>query len=243
MLEDLETASPCATVVLHACAHNPTGVDPTFEEWKEIAKLIQRKNLFVLFDIAYQGYASGDLDEDAKALRYFVSLRMEMIVCQSYAKNLGLYGERIGTINVVCETEKAAEKALSRLNLVIRTNYSNPPKHGAYLVSTILSDPLLYSEWLSELKKMSGRIIELRKNLYDLLTNVLKTPGDWSHILKQIGMFTYTGLTPPQVKELNEKYHIYMLSSGRISMAGLNTGNIESFAKAVHQVVTCKSNL
>jgi len=223
LLEDLDKASEGATIVLHACAHNPTGVDPTFEQWKEIASLVQKKKLFVLFDIAYQGYASGDLDNDAKAIRHFVSLGLEMIVCQSYAKNIGLYGERIGSISIVCSSQKAAENALSRLCLVIRTNYSNPPKHGAYLVSTVLSDEKLFQEWKEELKKMSGRIIELRKTLYHLLTNVLKTPGDWSHIVNQIGMFSYTGLTPNQVNELRQKYHIYMLSSGRISMCGLNS--------------------
>lgn len=141
-------------------------------------------------------------DNDARALRHFVSLGMEMIVCQSYAKNLGLYGERIGTVSVVTSSAKAADSVLSRVKLVIRAMYSSPPKHGAYLVSTILSDPNLYNEWTEELKNMSGRIIEMRKSLFNMLTNTLKTPGDWSHIVNQIGMFTYTGLNPNQVNGL-----------------------------------------
>ena len=167
---------------------------------------------------------------------------LELIVCQSYAKNFGLYGERVGTISVVTSSPQNAEAVLSRLKLVIRSNYSTPPKHGALIVSKVLSDEALSKEWAQELKMMSERVKKMRETLYDLLTNKLKTPGDWSHIKNQIGMFAYTGLTPPQVQELRDKFHVYMVSSGRISVAGLNTSNVERFAKAVHSVVT-KSNL
>ena len=181
-------------VLLHACAHNPTGVDPTQEQWKSILQVMRSKGHFTLFDFAYHGYATGDLEADAWPIRHWVANGEQMVVCQSYAKNFGLYGERAGTMNVVCSSPGAAEAVLSRIKLVVRPMYSNPPKHGARIVATVLGDPDLYAEWQSEIKMMSGRIGDMRTALRSALEE-LKVPGDWSHITKQIGMFTFTGLS------------------------------------------------
>lgn len=152
LLEDFKNAPNGSVVLLHACAHNPTGVDPTPEQWKQIAQVVREKNHLPFFDSAYQGFASGDLEKDAWAIRYFVEQGFELILSQSFAKNFGLYNERIGTISIVTSSAKEATAVLSQLKMVIRPNYSNPPAYGARLVSVILSDPKLVEEWKQELK-------------------------------------------------------------------------------------------
>ncbi|KAK0208297.1 glutamic oxaloacetic transaminase AAT1 [Desarmillaria ectypa] len=238
---DLKAAPEQSIVLLHACAHNPTGIDPTPEQWKEISDIVQEKKLFPFFDMAYQGFASGSTSRDAFAVRHFVSQGHQVALAQSFAKNMGLYGERVGAFSLT--TADAAEKARvdSQLKIVIRPMYSNPPMHGALIANGILSDPALYSEWEAEVKGMADRIISMREKLYDMLSKDLKTPGEWSHIKSQIGMFSFTGLTQPQTKALAEKAHVYMTADGRISMAGLNNGNIEYFAESVDAAV--KGNL
>ncbi|KAK0465112.1 glutamic oxaloacetic transaminase AAT1 [Desarmillaria tabescens] len=238
---DLKAAPEQSIVLLHACAHNPTGIDPTPEQWKEISDIVQEKKLFPFFDMAYQGFASGSTSRDAFAVRHFVSQGHQVALAQSFAKNMGLYGERVGAFSLT--TADAAEKARvdSQLKIVIRPMYSNPPMHGALIANGILSDPALYSEWEAEVKGMADRIISMREKLYDMLSKDLKTPGEWGHIKSQIGMFSFTGLTQPQTKALAEKAHVYMTADGRISMAGLNAGNIEYFAESVDAAV--KGNL
>ena len=194
LLEDLTAAPEGSVVLLHACAHNPTGVDPTMDEWKQIADLIRQKKHFPLFDSAYQGFASGDLDKDAQAVRYFAEQGFELFVAQSFAKNFGLYGERAGALHVVVKEAQYAAPVHSQLNLVIRASFSNPPKYGALIVASVLKDKALFDSWRESLRVMSGRIIAMRKALYDALV-ARKTPGDWKHIINQIGMFSYTGLT------------------------------------------------
>merc|ERR1712012_1062916 len=157
-----EDAKPGSLVLLHACAHNPTGVDPTQDQWREIVDVMQQKKLIPLMDSAYQGYASGDLNRDAFAVRLFVSRGCEMFLCQSFAKNLGLYGERIGMVHVVCSQKTDAEAVLSQLKLVVRPMYSNPPKHGAELVNKILGDKASFAAWQKELSGMAERILEVR---------------------------------------------------------------------------------
>merc|ERR1712194_741507 len=236
MMRVLATAKPGTFVLLHACAHNPTGVDPTEKQWIEIAQLLQSKKLTPMLDSAYQGYASGSLDKDAFATRIFLSMGFEFFMCQSFAKNLGLYGERIGMLHVVCEKKEEAAAVLSQLKMVIRPMYSSPPKHGAELVMKILGKAERLAQWKRELADMANRILEVR----DLLRKGLEskgTPGTWNHITDQIGMFSYTGLTVPQCERLTEKHHIYLLKSGRISLAGLNKGNIQYMADAVDEVV------
>ncbi|KAJ0766156.1 putative aspartate transaminase [Helianthus annuus] len=237
LLEDLGSAPSGAIVLLHACAHNPTGVDPTLEQWEQIRRLIRSKSLLPFFDSAYQGFASGSLDEDARSVRMFVADGGECFIAQSYAKNMGLYGERVGALSIVCRTADVASRVESQLKLVIRPMYSNPPIHGASIVSTILKDRNLYQEWTLELKAMADRIITMRKQLFDAL-RARETPGDWSHIIKQIGMFTFTGLNTKQVTFMTREYHIYMTSDGRISMAGLSSRTVPHLADAIHAAVT-----
>lgn len=233
---DLENAPDESILILHTCAHNPTGVDPTPQQWSELEQIIARKRHTVLFDTAYQGYASGSLSDDAFALRYFVARGHLVLVCQSFAKNMGLYAERAGTCSVVCRTADQVAPVVSRLEKVVRPMYSNPPKHGAFIVATILGTPHLREQWIAELKQMADRINSTRKRLFDALV-ALGTPGDWSHITSQIGMFSYTGLKPHQVEYMTKKYHVYLLSSGRISMAGVNSSNVDRLAKAMDDAI------
>ncbi|XP_023535444.1 aspartate aminotransferase, cytoplasmic [Cucurbita pepo subsp. pepo] len=237
LLEDLGSAPSGAIVLLHACAHNPTGVDPTLEQWDQIRKLMRSKQLLPFFDSAYQGFASGSLDADAQPVRLFVADGGECFVAQSYAKNLGLYGERVGALSIVCKNADVASRVESQLKLVIRPMYSNPPIHGASIVATILKDRDLFNEWTIELKAMADRIISMRQQLFDALS-ARGTPGEWSHIIKQIGMFTFTGLNSEQVSFMTKEYHIYMTSDGRISMAGLSSRTVPHLADAIHAAVT-----
>ncbi|KAI2776384.1 PLP-dependent transferase [Daldinia loculata] len=229
-----------SVVLLHACAHNPTGVDPTLEQWKEIAEVIRLKNHFPFFDSAYQGFASGDLLRDNAAVRYFVEQGFEFVVAQSFAKNFGLYGERAGCFHVVTAPASDAEATITRiasqLSILQRSEISNPPLYGARIASIILNDPKLFSEWEENLKTMSGRIISMRKALRSKIEE-LNTPGTWNHITDQIGMFSFTGLSETQVQKIRSDYHIYMTKNGRISMAGLNTRNVEYVAKAINAIV------
>ncbi|WZZ30459.1 hypothetical protein YC2023_013860 [Brassica napus] len=262
LLEDIGDAPPGSIVLLHACAHNPTGVDPTLEQWEQIRKLMRSKGLMSFFDSAYQvhlfkpflsllskmfntsvlkidlgirlvrklnlnGFASGSLDTYAKPIRMFVVDGGECLVAQSYAKNMGLYGERRDTGRVE-----------SQLKLVIRPMYSNPPIHGASIVAVILRDRNLFNEWTLELKAMADRIISMRKQLFEALS-ARGTPGDWSHIIKHIGMFTFTGLNSAQVSFMTKEYHVYMMTSdGRISMAGLSSKTVPHLADSIHAAVT-----
>ncbi|KAF7724992.1 Aspartate aminotransferase, cytoplasmic [Apophysomyces ossiformis] len=227
--------------IVHACAHNPTGVDPTQEQWKGIAEVMRAKNHFPFFDCAYQGFASGDLDRDAWAVRYFVDQGFELFVAQSFAKNFGLYGERAGNLTIVAKSSEEAKKVFSQFEKLQRSEISNPPAYGSRIVDIVLNDPALYSEWKENLRYMSNRIISMRKALFEKLQE-LQTPGTWNHIVDQIGMFSFTGLTASQVRVLKEKYHIYMTDNGRVSMAGLSTQNVDYFAKAVDDVVRNVSN-
>lgn len=237
MLDDLSDAPKGAIVLLHACAHNPTGVDPTVEQWESIRQLMRSNRLLPFFDSAYQGFASGSLDTDAQAVRLFVGDGGECLVAQSYAKNMGLYGERVGALSIVCTNGDIASRVESQLKLVIRPMYSNPPIHGASIVATILKDRQLFEEWTLELKAMADRIISMRQQLFEALQSK-GTPGDWSHIIKQIGMFTFTGLNADQVAFMTREYHIYMTSDGRISMAGLSSQKVPLLADAIHAAVT-----
>ncbi|CAL9152071.1 unnamed protein product [Musa hybrid cultivar] len=237
LLADLSAAPPGAIVLLHACAHNPTGVDPTVDQWEQIRLLMRSKGLLPFFDSAYQGFASGNLDADAQSVRMFVADGGECLTAQSYAKNMGLYGERVGALSIVCKSADVATRVESQLKLVIRPMYSNPPIHGASIVATILKDRELYHEWTIELKAMADRIINMRQQLFDAL-RARGTPGDWSHIIKQIGMFTFTGLNTEQVTFMTKEYHIYMTSDGRISMAGLSSKTVPHLVDAIHAAVT-----
>jgi len=236
MLADIEAAPEQSIILLHAAAHNPTGVDPTKEQWDQIMSVCQAKKHICWFDSAYQGFATGCLEKDAYALRKFAEAGLPLFVSQSFAKNFGLYGERAGTFSLTCGSSETVKSVMSQLDIIIRNLYSNPPKHGANIVKIVLSDPKLYQEWRDELLAMSVRIQDMRTALYEELVR-LGTPGSWTHITSQIGMFSFTGLTPDQCAAMVEKHHVYMLSNGRISMAGVTTKNVKYLAAAMDDVV------
>jgi len=233
----LESAPERSVFLLHACAHNPTGVDPTEEQWKAIADVFLTKMHYAFFDSAYQGFASGDLDRDAGAVRHFVSRGVPMLVCQSFAKNAGLYGERVGALHLIAPNKETAGRIRSQLSVLQRCEISNPPSYGARVVALILKNPELFEEWKADIRTMAGRIIDMRKQLHHLLTDELKTPGNWDHIVNQIGMFSFTGISTAQSKTLIDGAHVYLTANGRISMAGLNSKNIRYFAEALDRVV------
>jgi len=241
LLEDISAAPDRSIILLHVCAHNPTGMDPTPEQWDEIADLIKKKNHVPFFDCAYQGFASGDLEKDSEPLKKFVRRGFECFVSQSFAKNFGLYGERVGTLTVVAADAKVAKPLRSQLKAIIRANYSSPPAHGAYVTQVVLSDPELLAEWKEELKGMAGRIYDMRVKLFEALQ---QRGIHWPHVMKQIGMFSYTGLTPDQVQILIQQHHIYLTGDGRISLAGLSTKTVPILADAIVDAVSrTKPNL
>jgi len=242
MLEDLTKAAPGTVVLLHACAHNPTGVDPSPDQWKQILDLIEKRSLLVWFDSAYQGFASGSVERDRVAVEEAAKRGLELFLSQSFAKNFGLYGERTGAAHIICKTADLAKAVKSQLELVIRPMYSNPPAYGARLVALVLNNPELRAMWKDDLTTMSNRISSMRNALLKALKDQ-GTPGEWGHIAKQIGMFAYTGLTEAQVDRLTAEWHIHLPKSGRISMAGVNSGNVEYLARAIHSVVIGKARV
>ena len=236
MLADLRAAPKGSAVLLHACAHNPTGVDPTERQWASVCRVMQECGHLALFDCAYQGYATGDLDRDAFAVRHFAAQGVPCLIAQSYSKNMGLYGERVGCASVLCAGAAAAKAVKSQLAALIRPMYSNPPRHGACVAKRILGDAAARAAWAVELKGMADRILKMRAELFDRLARRLKTPGDWTHLTSQIGMFCYTGLSPAQCDAMINRHHVYMLRSGRISVAGLNPSNLDHVAQAFNEV-------
>ena len=241
LLQDLKDADDNSIILLHACAHNPTGCDPTQEQWQQIADLIAEKQHVVFFDSAYQGFASGDAEKDAFALRYFAQERqLPVILAQSFAKNFGLYGERCGTLSVVCANAEEKARILSQLKTIIRPMYSSPPRHGSSLVKTVLKDSTLTQQYYAECAMMADRILQMRSLLVEKLRAVGST-HDWSHVTRQIGMFCFTGMSAEMCDALTEKYAIYLTRDGRISLAGLNEGNIDYVAEAIHDVTKGKS--
>ncbi|KAJ9375721.1 hypothetical protein DTO063F5_9196 [Paecilomyces variotii] len=235
LIEDLKAAPAQSIILLHACAHNPTGVDPSEEQWRKISDVVKEKGHFAFFDMAYQGFASGNADRDAFAPRYFVKEGHNIALCQSFAKNMGLYGERVGAFSLVCESPEEKKRVDSQIKILTRPLYSNPPIHGARIASTIMNDPALNKQWLGEVKDMADRIIKMRallkKNLEDL-----GSKHDWSHITSQIGMFAYTGLKPEQMDALAKEHSVYATKDGRISVAGITTGNVKRLAEAIYKV-------
>ncbi|SAI42279.1 aromatic-amino-acid aminotransferase [Bordetella ansorpii] len=235
MLADLKSAPANTIVVLHACCHNPTGVDPTAEQWRQIADVVKANGLVPFLDIAYQGFGDG-LQEDASVVRMFADLDVTMLISSSFSKSFSLYGERVGALTVVAGDKEEAGRVLSQLKRTIRTNYSNPPTHGGTLVSTILNDAGLFAEWDRELAGMRDRIRLMRKQLVDKIKEHGATQ-DFSFVLKQRGMFSYSGLTSQQVDRLREEHGVYAISTGRICVAALNSRNIDVVAKAIAAVL------
>jgi aspartate/tyrosine/aromatic aminotransferase len=222
-------------ILLHGCCHNPTGIDPTPAAWKKLADVVYERGLLPLLDFAYQGFADG-IDEDAAGLREFCRPGAELMVCSSFSKNFGLYCERVGALTVIAKDSQAADTVQSQVKAVIRANYSNPPAHGAELVTTVLGEAELRTLWEKEVAQMRGRINGMR----ELLVKMLKSkgvPGDYSFITRQRGMFSFSGLTPPQVETLKQKYAIYIVGSGRINVAGITEQNVEPLCEAIAEVV------
>ncbi|KAJ5952880.1 uncharacterized protein N7479_011293 [Penicillium vulpinum] len=241
MMSSLESeAEEGDVVLLHACAHNPTGLDPNKEQWVAIADLCERKKLFPFFDSAYQGFASGSVEEDAWAVRYFFNNKpdMEMCVAQSFSKNFGLYGQRVGAFHY-CNNRASVslrDVVVNNLCHLIRGEFSMGPRVGCTIVKKVLTSDELTADWHEDLMVMSSRIKAMRKALYNELVR-LQTPGTWEHIIQQNGMFSYTGLTPKQVYALKDKYHIYLLKSGRASISGLSQKNVAYVAQAIDDVI------
>ncbi|KAL4910881.1 hypothetical protein BDW74DRAFT_184522 [Aspergillus multicolor] len=249
MISTLEsTAVEDDVVVLHACAHNPTGIDPNQEQWRSLAELIERKRLFPLFDSAYQGFATGDVDVDAWAVRYFQKTLFGlsesgprpqgMGIAQSFAKNFGLYGERVGAFHLVLPPQTPTAGARSQLLRLVRAEMSNAPLFGCRIVAMILSDAELRAMWQKDLQTMSGRIKRMRSILRrEIEKHARSDVGDWRHLEDQIGMFSYTGLREGQVLRLKEVHHIYLMRNGRASLSGLNEANAKYVADAIAEVM------
>ncbi|MDP2570586.1 amino acid aminotransferase [Vibrio penaeicida] len=235
MVADLETASAGDIVLLHGCCHNPTGIDPTVDEWETLAKLCADKGLLPLFDFAYQGFAKG-VEEDAAGLRVFAKHNSEILVASSFSKNFGLYNERVGAFTLVAKEEDVAATAFSQVKSIIRSIYSNPPAHGSAVVTHILNDADLRAEWEKEVAEMRDRIQEMR----ELFVATLKSEGveaDFSFIERQNGMFSFSGLSKEQVTRLKEEFAIYIVGSGRISVAGMTKENMGPLCKGIAAVL------
>jgi aromatic-amino-acid transaminase len=227
---------PAGTVaVLHACCHNPTGVDLSPEQWKEVIEVVNTRGLVPFLDIAYQGFADG-LDADAAAVRRFTAACPAVFVSSSFSKSLSLYGERVGALSIVTRSAEEAARTLSQLKRVIRTNYSNPPTHGGQAVVAVLTSPELRSLWDRELGQMRDRIKVVRKQLVDKIRE-FRSDFDFSFVVRQRGLFSYSGLTKEQVKRLREEYSLYALDSGRICVPALNSRNVDRVAKAIASVL------
>jgi aspartate aminotransferase, chloroplastic len=232
MITDIQSAPSGSVILLHGCAHNPTGVDPTQDQWAKIADAIEAKGHMVFFDVAYQGFATGSLDADAFAPRYFASRGIEFLVAQSYSKNLGLYGERVGALSAVLSDASAADRALSQMKRIARAIWSNPPAHGARIVAEVVGDSETFGEWKDEMAEMAGRIADVRKELHGHLTT-LCPERNWDFVLRQIGMFSFTGMTPVQVENMTGTHSVFMTKDGRISLAGLNKAKSLYLAEAI----------
>ena len=234
-MEDLEKLEEHSIVLFHACAHNPTGVDLTHEQWQKVLEIVKKKKIFPYFDMAYQGFATGNINEDAYAVRLFANEGIDMALCQSFSKNLGLYGERIGCLSFLTQSEEQKIAVKTNLERIIRSEYSNPPKFGATIVNYVLGDEQLRKEWDEEITMMGTRIKQMREMLKQKLVEI-GSKRNWDSITNQKGMFSFTGFTAEQVERLKKEFHIYAISNGRISIPGLNPGNVEYVAKAFHEI-------
>ncbi|WP_263753488.1 aromatic amino acid transaminase [Kosakonia cowanii] len=233
--EKLNSLPEQSIVLLHPCCHNPTGADLTPAQWDEVVEVLKARTLIPFLDIAYQGFGAG-MEEDAYAIRAIAHAGLPALVSNSFSKIFSLYGERVGGLSVVCEDADAAGRVLGQLKATVRRNYSSPPNFGAQLVATVLNDAGLKASWLAEVEAMRTRIQAMRQTLVDALNAAMPT-GDFTYLLKQRGMFSYTGLSAAQVDRLREEFGIYLVSSGRICVAGLNNRNVQRVAQAFAAVM------
>ncbi|MFO1223277.1 MAG: amino acid aminotransferase [Burkholderiaceae bacterium] len=235
MLAAIEQLPARSIVLLHACCHNPTGVDLTRAQWDQLIPVLKRRELIAYLDLAYQGYGDG-LDEDAYAVRALADSGAACLVANSFSKSMSVYGERCGALSVVCPSAREAELVFGQLRLTIRRIYSSPAIHAAGIVAQVLGDPQLRTQWQGEVARMRERIRAMRKALHEVLS--ARVPGrDFGYLLTQRGMFSYTGLSAAQVDRLREEYAVYLIRSGRMCVAGLNHGNVERTAQAFAAVL------
>ena len=236
MLAAIAQLPPQSVVLLHACCHNPTGVDLSAAQWDALIPVLKARELLPFLDLAYQGYGEG-IEQDAFSIRALAAAGLSFFVANSFSKSMSLYGERCGALSVVCPNAAQAVNVLGQLKATIRRNYSNPPLHGGQLVARVLSDPGLRAMWEAEVTAMRTRIKAMRQRLFDVLS--AKLPGrNLDYFLTQRGMFSYTGMTAAQADRLKDEFGVYILRSGRICVAGLNSGNVEATANAFAAVMT-----
>ncbi|HSN41391.1 MAG TPA: amino acid aminotransferase [Burkholderiales bacterium] len=235
MMDTLQKLPAGSIALLHACCHNPTGVDLSPQQWEKVIATVNARGLVPFLDIAYQGFAEG-IDADALAVRRFTEACPAVFVSSSFSKSLSLYGERVGALSIVTESAEEAARALSQLKRVIRTNYSNPPTHGGQTVAMVLTTPELRSLWEKELGQMRDRIKTMRRQLVEKI-RAIRSDFDFSFVVQQRGMFSYSGLTKEQVRRLREEFSVYAIDSGRICVAALNSRNIDYVAQAIAKVL------
>lgn len=238
MLAAIKAMPAGDVLLLHGCCHNPTGADLTVAQWEQIAAVVTERKLLPLVDFAYQGFGDG-LEEDAAGMRVMCQPGQEVLIASSFSKNFGLYNERVGALTLVANSPAAAELALGHIKLAIRANYSNPPSHGAAIVTTILRDPALRTQWEGEVTEMRDRINQMRHLFVETL-NEKGVTQDFSFIANQRGMFSFSGLTPDHVKALREQFGVYIVGSGRISVAGMTEGNMDYLCEAIAAVLAGK---
>ena len=234
-LARLQTLPERDIVLLHPCCHNPTGADLSNAQWDEVVKVLKTRNLIAFLDIAYQGFGAG-MEDDAYAIRAIASAGLPMLVSNSFSKIFSLYGERVGGLSIVCDDAETAGRVLGQLKATVRRNYSSPPNFGAQVVAAVLNDPALKAAWLAEVEAMRTRILAMRQTLVDALKEAV--PGkNFDYLLKQRGMFSYTGLSAAQVDRLREEFGVYLIASGRMCVAGLNSRNVQRVAQAFAAVM------
>ncbi|MDD9651863.1 aromatic amino acid transaminase [Klebsiella pasteurii] len=234
-LEKLNTLPERDIVLLHPCCHNPTGADLTNAQWDQVVEVLKARNLIPFLDIAYQGFGAG-MEEDAYAIRAIANAGMPMLVSNSFSKIFSLYGERVGGLSIVCEDTETAGRVLGQLKATVRRNYSSPPNFGAQVVAAVLCDSALKASWLAEVEEMRTRILAMRQELVDVLKETVPG-GNFDYLLKQRGMFSYTGFSAAQVDRLRDEFGVYLIASGRMCVAGLNAGNVRRVAQAFAAVI------
>jgi aromatic-amino-acid transaminase len=235
MCEALDRLPPRSVVLLHACCHNPTGVDLSAAQWQTLIPLLRRRELIPYLDLAYQGYGDG-IEEDAYAMRAFADAGMHFFIANSFSKSMSLYGERAGALSVVCADAAEADLVLGQMKATVRRNYSSPGIHAAGVVARVLTDPALRASWEADVRAMRERIAQMRVALHEVIS--ARVPGrDFGYFLSQRGMFSYTGLSAAQVDRLREEHAVYLVRSGRMCVAGLNHGNVHRAAQAMAAVL------
>ena len=235
LLATLKTLPARSIVLLHPCCHNPTGADLTNDQWDAVIQILKARELIPFLDIAYQGFGAG-MEEDAYAIRAIASAGLPALVSNSFSKIFSLYGERVGGLSVLCEDAEAAGRVLGQLKATVRRNYSSPPNFGAQVVAAVLNDEALKASWLAEVEEMRTRILAMRQELVKVLSTEMPE-RNFDYLLNQRGMFSYTGLSAAQVDQLREEFGVYLIASGRMCVAGLNTANVQCVAKAFAAVM------